>query len=157
MLSSAMPANAGTASGSTAFVGIQLAPIAAVRSEMNYDGQTGVAVQAVTAGGPADTSGIAPGDVIQQIDGRPVDSPAAAAAAIHAHEPGQTVHLHIWRAGSESSVAVQTTNVPQVGMLPRQQQEQPSPGSEPSQDDQAIESGNESGQKQDNSSGDDSQ
>jgi S1-C subfamily serine protease len=54
----------------TAFVGIQLAPIAALRSVINYDGRNAVAVRAVTSGGPADTSGIAPGDVIQQIDGR---------------------------------------------------------------------------------------
>jgi S1-C subfamily serine protease len=123
----------------TAFVGIQLAPIAALRSVINYDGRNAVAVRAVTSGGPADTSGIAPGDVIQQIDGRAVDSPESAAAAIHAHQPGQTVNLRIWRAGSESSVAVRTTNAPQVGMLPPSEDDR-SPSSQdnesqPSQDD----------------------
>jgi S1-C subfamily serine protease len=116
LLSGAAPADAGAAPASTAFIGVQLAPLAALRSEINYDGTGGVAVQAVTAGGPADTSGIAPGDVIEQIDGRAVDSPESAAAAIHAHQPGQTVRLHIWHAGSESSVAVQTTSPPQVGL-----------------------------------------
>jgi S1-C subfamily serine protease len=139
MLSGAV--NGGAASASTAFAGMQLAPIAALRSVIDYDGRSGVAVQAVTSGGPADTSGIAPGDVIQEIDGHAVDSPESAAAAIHAHQPGQTVHLRIWRAGSESSVAVRTTNAPQVGMLP------------PSEDDRSPSSqDNESQPNQDDSS-----
>jgi S1-C subfamily serine protease len=43
----------------TAFIGLQLVALGAIRSQMKYDGQNGVGVQAVTAGGPADTSGVA--------------------------------------------------------------------------------------------------
>jgi hypothetical protein len=80
---------------------------------------------------------VAPGDVIEQIDGRAVDSPASAAAAIHAHHPGQTVRLKIWRAGSENSVAVQATSAPQVGMLRQPRQDDSSAQAQPRQDGQS--------------------
>jgi S1-C subfamily serine protease len=137
MLSGATPADGETNVASMAFIGVQLAPVSALGSAINYSGEGGVAVQAVTAGGPADTSGVAPGDVIEQIDGRSVDSPAAAAAAIHAHQPGQTVRLKIWHAGAENSVAVRAATVPQVGMLPQPRQDDAAGQTQPGQDDRS--------------------
>lgn len=133
MLSGKTPDGDGNVA-SMAFIGVQLAPVAALRSAINYQGQGGVAVQAVTSGGPADASGVAPGDVIEQIDGRAVDSPASAAAAIHAHRPGQMVRLNIWHAGAENSVAVVAGSPPQVGILaqqPEEDQSQSAPENEP--------------------------
>jgi len=100
----------------TAFVGLELAPVSALRAELNYNGGGGVAVQAVSSGGPADNSGVVPGDVIEEIDGHAVDSPQAAVNAIRAHQPGQTVRFKIWRSGSETALSVQTTAAPQVSM-----------------------------------------
>ncbi len=135
MLASPSDPNAAPAAAA-AFVGVQLAPLSALRSQLDYPGQNGVAVQAVTSGGPADTAGIAPGDVIEQIDGQAVDSPQAAADAIHAHAPGDIVHVHLWHAGAETTVAVTAGTPPQVGMLPDRAQQiaPPSPDSSPSDD-----------------------
>ena len=122
MLHDETTANETDTTHGAAFIGIQLSPLAAVRSQSAYQGQNGVAVAAVTSGGPADTAGIEPGDVIEQIDGKSVESPEAAATAIRAHQPGQSVGMQIWSGGSERSVAVQTTAAPEVGMLPQQAQ-----------------------------------
>jgi S1-C subfamily serine protease len=136
MLNTPAGTSSGAVAASPAVIGVQLAPVAAIRSQINYDGQGGVAVQAVTAGGPADSAGIAPGDVIQQIDGHAVDSPQAAATAIHAHQPGQTVAVQLWRNGSQTSVVVQTSATPpQVGMQgpdDSSQQAQPDPDADQS-------------------------
>jgi S1-C subfamily serine protease len=131
MLLDGTTAKAADTTGGTAFVGIQLSPLSDDRSGIAYQGQNGVAVAAVTSGGPADVAGIEPGDVIEQIDGKAVDSPEAAASAIRAHQPGQSVAMQIWSGGSERSLAIQTTAAPQVGMAPPQAQSA-APGASPS-------------------------
>ncbi len=144
MLSGGAPAN-GVSVASSAFVGIALAPLAELRSEINYNGGDGVVVQGVRQGSPADRSGIAPGDVIQQIDGRAVDSPENAASVIRAHKPGETVRLQIWRSGAVSTVAVQTTAAPQVGMLPEQGDSGDSAAPAPAPDEQSQEAPSDNG------------
>ncbi len=123
----ANPHVADTTTGATgngnAFVGVQLAPLDAVRSQLDYIGD-GVAVAAVSPGSPAQSAGLKPGDVIRQINGRAVDTPKDAADAIHALKPGQTANMQLWSQGAQKTVAVQTTSAPQVGMVPQQRQQQ---------------------------------
>lgn len=52
-------------------------------------------VEAVTSGGPADHAGIKAGDVILEIDGRPVTHPNELIVAIRAKSPGDEVVLRV--------------------------------------------------------------
>lgn len=62
-------------------------------------GNSGATVLAVDGGGPAQRAGVQPGDVITQVDGQPITSPAVLEAAIAAKQPGQQVQLLINRYG----------------------------------------------------------
>src|SRR5262249_27387047 len=53
----------------------------------------GAMVVDVAAGGPAEAAGLQPGDVITQIDSRPVATPADVASAIAGMHPGQQVEI----------------------------------------------------------------
>ena len=62
-------------------------------------GNSGATVLVVDAGGPAQRAGVQPGDVITQVDGQPITSPAVLDSAIAAKQPGQQVQLLINRYG----------------------------------------------------------
>jgi S1-C subfamily serine protease len=62
-------------------------------------GTSGAPVLVVDSGGPAERAGVTPGDVISEVDGQPISSPAGLNAAIAAKQPGQRVQLLINRYG----------------------------------------------------------
>lgn len=57
---------------------------------------------------PAAAAGLRAGDVILQVDGRPMDNSIDAGRAINLVAPGTTLRLRIRRAGSDSTVTVRT-------------------------------------------------
>jgi putative serine protease PepD len=67
----------------------------------------GAEIQSITAGSPAEDAGLVAGEVIAGVAGRPVDSPDDVAAAISAHEPGDTVEVEVSDGGQERTVEVQ--------------------------------------------------
>ncbi|MGA2395214.1 MAG: trypsin-like peptidase domain-containing protein [Candidatus Lustribacter sp.] len=102
-------------SGSTAgvgFLGIGLEALDAnVRSQLSYQGQ-GAAIVSVVSGSPADQAGLEPGDVIQNIDGKDVSSPADVTAIVQKLKPGQTASLHVWSNGTRQLVEVHVGSAP---------------------------------------------
>jgi serine protease Do len=72
----------------------------------------GVQVTHVSAGGPAEQSGIQTGDVIEKIDGRPVTSLGELFGEIDDHSPGQSVELGVLRDGSRGDVQVRLLERP---------------------------------------------
>ncbi len=72
--------------GGTAFLGVSVA-------SAGYGYGSGAAVAAVVPGGPADTAGLVPGDVITAVAGKAVGAPSGVQSAILAHKPGQTVTI----------------------------------------------------------------
>ncbi|MGN8246818.1 S1C family serine protease [Cellulomonas soli] len=62
---------------------------------------------AVTPGGPADVAGIRRGDVILEIDGRPVTDPEELIVTIRAHTPGDVVVLRVRTGEKERDVRVE--------------------------------------------------
>ncbi|MGE3854717.1 MAG: PDZ domain-containing protein, partial [Planctomycetota bacterium] len=58
---------------------------------------TGLGIDAVQEGSPADKAGIIKGDIIVQVDGRPIDSAANLAAAMAEFEPGDVVRIMVIR------------------------------------------------------------
>jgi dienelactone hydrolase len=64
----------------------------------------GVRVFAVSPGSTAAAAGVAIGDVIESIDGRPPGPPEAAAAAIGRHKAGESVILRVRREGNSRTI-----------------------------------------------------
>ena len=71
-----------------------------------YGFKTGVLVQLVQPGGPADKAGIKPGDVIQSIDGRAVKNGDDLVNEIASRRPGSTALLGYLRNGKEEQTRV---------------------------------------------------
>ena len=88
-------------------------PVIGVLLDTSYSGEgVKVAEEAqqgnapVTDGGPADVAGIRPGDIILQIDGRPVAQSDELIVAIRASQPGDPVTLRVRSGDDERDVRV---------------------------------------------------
>jgi serine protease Do len=107
----------------TPYIGISMTTIDDnVRSQLNYHG-TGVAVQGVYQGGPADQAGLQPGDVIQKIDGKDVTTTEQIQDAIRNAKPGQQIRLDVWSGGMKKYAMVKVGTAPSdfpVGQVPQQ-------------------------------------
>lgn len=68
--------------------------------------RVGVRLQGVLPGGAAQAAGLAAGDIVTAVDGRPVAKVAEATAALHLKRPGETVELTIWRDGESSTLGL---------------------------------------------------
>jgi S1-C subfamily serine protease len=67
----------------------------------------GAQILNVRQGGPADRAGVLEGDVITQVDARPVASADELTVAIREHRPGETVTLGVVRGGRPLSLQAQ--------------------------------------------------
>ena len=72
----------------------------------------GPIVLAVGAGGPAEASGLRPGDVIVAADGNPVTRALDFLEAVRAAEPGASMALSVTRGGSSSSLSLNVGTTP---------------------------------------------
>ena len=72
-----------------------IAPVAwlGIRGDAQTEGTRGVRLTAIAPQSPAEAGGLKTTDVIVAVEGQPVDSPEALAAAIGRHAPGDTVKL----------------------------------------------------------------
>jgi len=103
----AIEAGAGSASvhiGATAFLGVEVDSAAQAAASGVH---RGALVAGVLSGGPAAGAGLAAGDVITSVAGRPVGSPLGLQAALELHHPGDRVTIG-WtdRAGRSRSASV---------------------------------------------------
>lgn len=98
---------AGTASdkihiGKTAFIGVSVS-----------DGQGGARVREVVQRGPAQKAGLAAGDVITAIDGRPVGSATSLTNVMDTHHPGDQLTLTVTgAAGDQQQIQVKAIEGP---------------------------------------------
>jgi putative serine protease PepD len=88
-------------------------PVIGVALDPNYNGEGARVAGAVNSagapvrpGGPADLAGIRPGDVITEIDGRPVQGSQELIVAIRSMRPGDVVELTYERRGREREATV---------------------------------------------------
>lgn len=81
--------------------------------------RSGVLVSGVLEGGPADRAGIAPGDLIETIDGRPLRSSHDVLNIIAAIAPGEKVRVTGWRGREAFELEVEVSERPRID--PRQQ------------------------------------
>ncbi len=66
----------------------------------------GALVSDVQPGSPAAGAGLAPGDVVVQIDGKPIVASIDLSATVSMHAPGDKVALKVWRDGAPRDVQV---------------------------------------------------
>jgi putative serine protease PepD len=70
------------------------------------DAEGGARVAGVRAGSPAARAGLASGDRVTDLAGRPLDGASALADAVAASRPGDTLALTVVRGGAERAVRV---------------------------------------------------
>ena len=87
----------------TAYLGVATSPAAdlddGLRTAFGIEATSGAFVSDVVPGEAADDAGVRVGDVILRIDDETIEDPDAVAAAVRAHEPGETVMLVVERSG----------------------------------------------------------
>jgi serine protease Do len=125
----ALEKNPGAHQGTdTGFLGIYMAELSAgVKNQIGYQGSSGVAVQQVFSGSPADQAGIQPGDVILQADGKSFDSVKTLHDYIGAKKPGDTIRLNVWSQGMKKFVSIKLGETPAEQPISAQQQQQQQP------------------------------
>jgi len=84
----------------------------------------GVLVAEVVPASPAAKAGLRAGDIVLQLDGKPIEDPAALSRAVALTRPGHAAKLTVFRNGSEQTVAVT------VG-VPTERTAEAAPGEEP--------------------------
>lgn len=105
-----------------ALLGIEMMPVEPVDAE--YYGlprPTGVLVQAVAPGGPAEGAGIRQEDVIVALDGQEVERPGQLQLLIAQKRPGDRVRLRFYRDGEPQEV---TVRLGQAELVPADRQAQ---------------------------------
>ncbi|HEY1976595.1 MAG TPA: trypsin-like peptidase domain-containing protein [Candidatus Baltobacteraceae bacterium] len=119
----------------TGFLGIYMAELTAgIKNQIGYNGGSGIAVQQVFSGSPADQAGIQPGDVILQADGKPYGDVKGLHDYIASKKPGDTIRLNVWSQGMKKFVAIKLGETPAA--QPQALQQQPGQQQQPPQEQQ---------------------
>jgi serine protease Do len=96
------------------YIGIYMEPLSPqIASYLNYHG-TGVVVDNVIPGSPADRAGLQQGDVIVQLNHVKMNSPDEISGTIAKGRAGESVSLLIWRQGNLQPVSVTLSNQPET-------------------------------------------
>jgi serine protease Do len=95
--------NGGSAQGNSGKLGLALADLTPdVRQQLNVPDQVhGAAIQDVRPGSPADDAGLAAGDVILEVNRKPVDSADNVTSAVRAVPAGKDILLLVWSKGGD--------------------------------------------------------
>jgi serine protease Do len=109
----------------TGFLGIYMSDLTpGVKNQIGYSGPSGIAVQQVFSGSPADQAGIQPGDVILQADGKQYSSVKELHDYISSKKPGDTIRLNVWSQGVKKFVAIKLGETPAAQPQQQSQQQQ---------------------------------
>jgi serine protease Do len=81
------------------------------RQQLNVPSEVhGAVIADVRPGSPAEDAGLQPGDVVVEVNRKPVASGEQFASAVHAAPAGKSLLLLVWTKGGESFVVVQPSN-----------------------------------------------
>lgn len=87
------------------WLGVELTDVAKDEAEkLGWETPRGAKIVKPLAGGPAEKSGIAAGDIVLMLDGQEVESRKTLEAAIEGRTPGTQVRLRISRGGRERTI-----------------------------------------------------
>jgi S1-C subfamily serine protease len=81
------------------------------RARDRYGDRSAVEVVEVVSGSPADRAGVREGDLIVELDGRPVTSAADLQRMMVADLIGAAVPLRVWRAGEDTELSLVPTEL----------------------------------------------
>jgi serine protease Do len=88
-----------------------------IRQELNIPAQiNGAAIQSVRPASPAEDAGLAPGDVILEVNRHPVQSADKFASEVHAAPAGKDILLLVWSRGGTTYRVVHTDQNTQNGL-----------------------------------------
>ena len=88
-------------------IGVTIQDVTAQLAEsFGLDRPRGALVSSVEQGGPADKSGIKPGDVITAVNGQTIDRYGELSGRISNMKPGSDAELEIWRSGKAQQIPV---------------------------------------------------
>ncbi|NLA37736.1 MAG: PDZ domain-containing protein, partial [Actinobacteria bacterium] len=94
--------------GNSAYLGIETIDVADATEEIkaNYrvEAEAGAFITTVVEGKAAERAGLAAGDVIVEVDGKPVSENTDVGTAIRSHMPGDTIDIVIERQGERATV-----------------------------------------------------
>ncbi|BDE05461.1 peptidase S1 [Vulcanimicrobium alpinum] len=112
----------GTGTGK-AFLGVQVVTIDNnVRTQLGgYRDPGGVAIGSVVDGTAAAQAGLEPGDVIQAVNGKSVNTAPEFTSTISSMKPGTKVTLRVWSSGVKKNVDVTLGEQPVANYLQQQQ------------------------------------
>src|SRR5260221_5062459 len=96
-----------TGSVTRGWVGAELAEVTpAIAESFNLGDTRGALIAGVLRGGPAEKGGVRPGDVVVEVNGRPVSDPPSMLNAVAALTPGSSARLGLRRQGKPAEAAV---------------------------------------------------
>ena len=88
-----------------------------VRQQLNLPADVkGAAIADVRPGSPADDAGLQPGDIVLEVNRKPVTSADQFASAMHAAPAGKDILLLVWSKGNNSFRILHPTDGSQNGM-----------------------------------------
>ncbi|MBK5224745.1 MAG: trypsin-like peptidase domain-containing protein [Acidimicrobiia bacterium] len=92
---------------SHAYLGLHPAPLTPqIKQQLRVEADEGVVVLDVVFASPAATAGLAPGDVITEVEGEPVPTVEAFLATLRGREPGDEMVVRVVRGGEELELSI---------------------------------------------------
>ena len=109
---------AGNGQGNTGKLGIAVDDLSSdVRQQLNVPAEVkGAAIAQVRPGSPAEDAGLQPGDVVLEVNRKPVASAEQFANDVHSNPAGKDILLLVWSKGNASYRVVHPSNGIQNGM-----------------------------------------
>jgi serine protease Do len=93
-------------------IGVTIQDVNAQLAEsFGLDRPRGALVSSVEKDGPAAHAGVAPGDVILAVDGRPIERYGELSSQIAAMRPGADASLELWRGGKQQTISVKVAEL----------------------------------------------
>jgi serine peptidase DegS len=95
------------------WVGLETDELSSAESEaLGLDPNVGLLLTSIIDGGPAETAGLKPGDVILSINGEPIRNAQQARLLVAALEPGDQISLDGWRDGQRFTATLTAAERP---------------------------------------------
>jgi len=96
-----------------AYLGVSIQEVTPdIASAFKLNGLAGALIGDVEKGSPAEKAGLRPGDVVTQVDGKPLPDSRSLQLGIAQMQPGQTVHLTVVRDGQQRQLTATLADQP---------------------------------------------